>query len=773
MGMPNRNNKLLALRVLPVLIAAAYTSGAVAQEKIEEVVVTAQKRQEKLQDVPLSISAISGAQLETRGIEGAKDLNSLAPNVTIKTSGTGTNLSAAASIRGTNSGQPGIWADPAVGIYVDGVFVGKNQGALFDIVDLDRVEVLRGPQGTLFGRNADGGAINLITRKPSGEFSGNVGVDIGNFNRQVERVSMDLPKMGIARVSFALRNEKRDGTVDNPNGAKWDSRDRQAERIAVGFDFTPDFKLDYAYDHSHINETLGAVSLIDRTGYGKLYTAGAATYNFFQAGLGAQLAPFVQAGYPSSVAGDPNKQYYNKLDVDGHSVTASYQINPTNSFKYIGAYRKMRYQDSTDLDGSPAPVFNAGKDTNYKSTSHEFQWIGNTQSMNYVLGAYLMNDDATTLTYQSGAFYTFTPNVVRYQQPWYQLKADARAIFGQVDYKLTDALTATAGLRFTRETKKADLWRTNTNANFDPPGSPGVTYQAGFAPQGAETSFSSTTPVLALAYKVNEGLNVYGRVAKGFRSGGFPLEAPIVASNNTGPLVPYKPQTSTTYEGGVKTTFLGGKAQLNAAVFQNNITDWQVSLLPPGGTTPTMVNAGKVESKGLELEGILQIADGWRVQGSYGYLQMNVKSYMANNQYGAVVDIASNSVTGYAPKQQLALTLDGRLAKTSWGTLRGIIDYVSTSEYYNYSGQLTAIGTNVGVGPSADESKIPALALVNARLLLAGIPIGGPGKADASLWVRNAANVHKEVAHIDVGGFYRIAAWNEPRTFGLSLNYKW
>ena len=791
MGMPNRNRKLLALRVLPVLIAAAYASGAMAQEKIEEVVVTAQKRKEKLQDVPISISAISGAQLENRGIDGAKDLNSIAPNVTVKTASPGTGLIAATAIRGMNSGQPAIWADPSVGIYIDGVFVGKNQGALFDIVDLERVEILRGPQGTLFGRNTEGGAISMITRKPSGEFSGNVGVDFGNFNRQVERVSMDLPRMGIARLSFALRNEKRDGTTDNPTGAKYDSRDRQAARIAVGLDFTPALVVDYAYDHTHINETPSAVSLMSTTGYNSLYTAANlsgpfSSNNFFQNGvpvafggggpataIAPKMVPYANSGYPTSVSSDPGKDFYNKLEVDGHALTATYALNATNTLKYIGSYRKMHYEDRTDLDGTPMNIYTQQKDTHYKSTSHEFQWIGNTEKMNYVLGAYLFTEDGNTLSYQSGSFFTFTSGFPGYKQPWYRVQTDAQALYGQVDYKLTESLTGTAGLRFTRETKKGDLWRTNTNANFDPPGSPGVTYQAGFAPAGAETTFSSTTPVLALAYRVNEGLNVYGRIAKGFKGGGYPLEAVINAATNTGPLVPYKPETSVSYEAGVKTTFMGGKAQVNAAVFRTDVSDWHISLLPPAGTTPTIVNAGKVQTQGLELEGILQIADGWRVQAGYGYLDAKFKAYQSLNQLGAVVDISQNSQVGYAPKQQLSLNLDGRLARTSWGTLRGIIDYVYTSEYYNYAGQNTAIGTNVGVGNSADESKMPALGMVNARLLLAGIPIGGPGKADASLWVRNATNLKKEVAHIDLGGFYRIASFTEPRTFGISMNYKW
>jgi iron complex outermembrane receptor protein len=794
----NKGARVFVVRTMPLLIAAAYAGGALAQEKIEEVIVTAQKRQERLQDVPISISAITASQLETRGIEGAKDLNSMAPNVVVKAASPSGGLIAATAIRGMNTGQPAIWADPSVGMYIDGVFVGKNQGALFDVVDLERVEILRGPQGTLFGRNTEGGAINMITRKPSGEFSGSVGVDIGNYNRHVERVSMDLPKMGILRASFALRNEKRDGIVDNPNGGKWDNRDRQAGRVALGLDITPAFKIDYAYDHSKIDERPTAVTLLSAIGYNSLYTAPSVNGPFspnssFHNGLpkalqvtppnfaipgaspaiASTMAPYVQSGYPGSVTGDPGKAFYNRLKVDGHALTASYQLDNSNTLKYIGSYRKMRYEDNTDLDGTPNNVFTAGKDTHYKSDSHELQWIGNTDRMNYVLGAYLFKEDGNTLTFQNGSFFTFIPGVIAYRQNYYRIRTDASAIYGQVDYKLTDSLTATLGLRHTSEKKKGDLWRTNTNANFDPPGSPGVTYQAGFTPQGADATFKANTPVFALAYKVNEGLNVYGRVARGFKSGSFSLEAPYSAATNTGPLNPYQPEKSTSYEAGVKTIFLGGKAQFNAAVFRTNVDDWHVSLLPPGTTSPVNVNAGKAQTQGIELESVFQVADGWRLTAGYGYLDAKYKKYMAYNQLGTLVDVAGNTTVGYAPKQQLTLNVDGRLARTSFGTLRGIVDYVYTSEYYNYSGERTAVGPNVSVANSAEESRMPALGLVNLRLLLAGIPIGGPGKADASLWVRNATNLKKEVAHIDLGGYYRIATYSEPRTFGLALNYKW
>ncbi|CAB1370563.1 TonB-dependent receptor [Denitratisoma oestradiolicum] len=784
--MRNRKSALI-VRALPLMIAAAYAGSAFADEvKLEEIIVTAQKRVERLQDVPISISAIGGAQLETRGIEGAANLNGLVPNVTIKAAAPGGGLIAAVSIRGLNQGQPAIWADPAVGMYMDGVFVGKNQGSLFDMADLERVEVLRGPQGTLFGRNTEGGAINFITRKPSGQFSGNVGLELGNRGRHVERVSIDLPKVGAMSLSFALRNEIQDGWVDNPNGKAWGSKDRQGARLAANFDISPKFKVDYAYDRSDIDETPTAVSLLSATGYNALYTrlnGAGTTDSFFGMILRPQLQARASSEYPTSVASNAGTKYFQKLDVDGHMLTATYELNPQNTLKYIGAYRKMHYQDSTDLDGTPIHVFNAGKDTNYSTYSHEFQLIGSAEKLNYVLGYYQFKDDGNTFTRQSGLFYNFgfDPRGAYYQSPYYRVTTDAKAVFAQADYKVTDALTATVGYRRTVEEKGGEIWRVYNTSSFGMPGpntpvatSAGAAYGSiqyipGFTPQSNTASFSATTPVLALAYRLNENVNVFGRMAKGFRSGGFSLEAASAAAA----MKPFNPERSTAYELGVKTNFWNGKGQMNATVFHTDITNFHVSKLPVGGTTPVIENAGKVKLQGLEVEGVFALAPGWKLQAGYGFLETKVLEAEQFNQFGALINAAGNSVTGYGPRHQINLALDGRLAKTAFGTLRGIVDYTYSAKYYNYSGQRTSQGWEVAVGNSTEESLMPALTTVNARLLLAGIPVGGSGEAEASLWVRNLTDRQQMNGHIDVGGFYRIAGWTEPRTYGVSFGYKW
>lgn len=786
--------------MIPLLIAAVYGTGALgAEAKLEEVIVTAQKRAEKLQDVPISITAISGAQLENRGIEGGAALTGLAPNLQVNKS-PGNSMISQISIRGSVVGQPAIYMEPAVGMYVDGVYIAKSQGSLFEMLDLERVEVLRGPQGTLFGRNTMAGAISFVTRKPSGQWSGAASLDIGNFGRHVERVSLDLPKMGITSINLGFRNEYAKGWMKNDSGNDQGSTDRQAWRLAANFDISRDLKVDYKYDHTEADEGQYPTTLYSLRGSGSPSLPGVTTLLAY----GQRFASFpvpaltamgnriigyanTMAGYipgnerPNSVSTDPGSSNYQRLQVDGHALTAAYDLNPTNTLKYIGSFRKMYLADRIDLDGTPANLIMTGRETNVRSFSHEFQWIGNTDRLNYVAGFYLFKEDGNTI---GGQHIDITPPPANNKFVAYRTTSDAKALYGQLDYRATDALTLSAGLRRTTEEKTNDANQWATVGYRGPflssilPVAPGATAIQPWV--HAAASFSATTPSFSAAYKINEGLNVYARMAKGFKSGGFSGEVPDL----TGVTTPFNPEKSTTFEVGVKSSFADGKAQVNASLFQNKITDMHTTRLLPGTTSSVVSNAGKATMEGLELEGVFLPADGWKIQGSYGYLKAKVEEFMdypyntttaalAGVSTTTLINTAGNRVMPYAPKHTFNMSVDGRLAKTAWGTLRGIVDYTYTAAFYAYSSNISYTVANAGQsGTLADINKMPALGLVNARLMLTNIPLGGPGQADASIWVKNLTDEKKIVNLIDFS-FFQNAFWTPPRTYGVSLSYKW
>ncbi|CAB1368458.1 TonB-dependent receptor [Denitratisoma oestradiolicum] len=817
-----QKNRTYVIRALPLLLAAVYAGTASADgAKLEEVIITAQKRAERLQDVPIAVSAISGAQLETRGIEGSKDLSSLAPTLMVTYGNSGNSTMSIISIRGSASGAPSIFLDTAVGTYVDGVYAGKNQGGLFDIVDLERVEVLRGPQGTLFGRNTLAGAINFVTRKPSGVFGGTVGIDVGNYGQSIQRIAVDLPKMGALRLNLAARNETRDGYVGNQNGPDAGKVDKQTYRLAANLDVTPKLQAYYVFDHTNVDNVPLPVSSYSTFGWrGPVATNSSSNITY---GGRAAIIAGASDEFPSSRNTTPGFAEWEKMKTHNHAMTLSYRVNDNNTFKYIFADRKMHWGDQLDMDGLPANIYSYKRDTHLETQSHELQWVGSVDRLSYVLGYYDYKEDS----------HTYNPMMINvasgtiFQAPDFYGSVDAKALFAQLDYAFNDKWSGSVGIRRSIDEKGVDSSVYGTGTSFSgsmtaaglpafifAPGPIPVTTNAGDIlqvlsptmaldlskqPTGATTvaspavfhaaakhSFAATTPALSLSYKVDEGLNVYGRIAKGFRSGGFPAEAggSSVAQVTSARTTAFLPEKSTTMELGFKANFWDGKAQVNGAIYQNKVDNMQTNRLVPGTTSSIVVNAGKGTYQGLELEGQLVVVDGWRVGASWGYVDAKYDKYLddqvcftAAGGYGPCnpavqVDRASNTKVAYAPKHTLNFNVDGRLAKTAWGILRGTMDINYVAQMYNVPSNINLDAPNAGGSYWVGTTTIPSRTLINGRLILAGVPVGGPGRADVSLWVRNLADVRKVVNNIDLG-YYRVATWTEPRTYGLSFGYKW
>ncbi|CAB1368346.1 TonB-dependent receptor [Denitratisoma oestradiolicum] len=772
------SKKQIAVRTLPVLISLMYSSASISADALEEVIVTAQKRAERIQDVPIAISAISGAQLETRGIEGVANLNSLAPNLMYRDN-PASSLVSTLSIRGAATGQPGIFVDPSVGMYVDGVYIGKAQGSIFDIADLERVEILRGPQGTLFGRNTEGGAISFVTRKPSGQFSGSVAVEIGNYGHRLERLSLDLPKLGILSLNIAYKKEDRDGWVKELTPGNGDSgkKNKEAYRLAAKLDINTDLTANYSFDHAEANNIPPPMSLYALRGWKG--TLPSAFGPFLGNAIQNAMAPYVATDRPKFITTNTRNglPLWERSKTDGHSLIFDYKINEKNTLKYIYSKRKMSFSDSLDLDGSGSGSITiipnvltwntmayGIRDTHYESNSNELQWIGNSDRMNYVFGLYDFKDDGTTLGPQALSIFAIPD--LRHD---YAVKTDAKAWFAQVDYKLTDRLTATAGIRKTSETKSGWAHHYTTNG-FN--GALVSDTAVGFYPRTSySATFDANTPVLALAYRYSDTLNLYGRLAKGFKSGGFSGEA----NNPVAVTTPYNPEKSSVAELGFKAMYPDLRAQLSGTYFRTKYSDLQITQLIPGTISSFLTNAGKSTYQGIELEGSITVADGWKLQGGYGYLDAKFDEYIDNalNITGQpLIDTASNRLPPYAPKHTLNINVDGRLLKTSLGTLRLIMDYTYSSQVHYYAVNKSLTAHNAGGSYEVGTDSSPPLRNINAKLLLSNILVGGPGEAELSFWIKNLTDEKKPSQGIDFG-LFRTTNWQPPRTYGLSFGYKW
>ncbi|HLS79925.1 MAG TPA: TonB-dependent receptor [Steroidobacter sp.] len=725
---------------------------------LEEIVVTAQRRTENLQEVPLSVTAISAEELETRGIQSTLDLGAAAPNViTLPSAGAG-GISVV-GIRGAVSSQPSIWMDSPIGLYLDGVYLGKAQGSVMDVVDIERVEVLRGPQGTLFGRNTEGGAINFVSRQPSGVLGGRAEISGGDYNHWIGRLNMDLPQWGVLSASIAARKETRDGWAENLTGPKdLGELDKEAYRVALKFDLTDDFSLSYSYDYSKSDNTPAPTSLLSASGWAGAFPAQAV------------MAPYITTSRPDKVSTPPDFPLWERTNSSSNTVVLNWQATETENIKYIFSDRSMEYDDQQSINGMPLLGMSAiyNRITDYEQTSHELQWLGDRDRLKYVVGLYYFTDDGVTRDPIHFGIFGQAPIEVEYAAD-----TEAEAVYAQVDWDFADRWTLTAGIRYTKETREGftHQWLTDGYKGAfltDDPAAclaarsclPMTTYSA---------DFTGTTPMAALSFRYSDDLNFFARVARGFKSGGFSSE--LIAPQVT---TPYEPEFSMAYELGAKSTLWDGRATVNATVFYTELTDQHTTILLAGTPQSFLQNAGEGVRAGFELESRVLVTDGWTFGLNYGYLDAKFDKYLDNalNIPGRpIIDTAANRLPNFSPEHTIGANLDGRLLATHYGDLRLIVDYTYMDSHFLYAVNKSLSSPIAGGSYSAAADELPARHQANVRLLFSDMPVG-MGSLDLSLLVKNVTDSDKQIQGIDFSMF-RTANWQEPRTWLLSAAYKW
>ena len=698
---------------------------------LQEVMVTAQRRTQNLQDVPLAVTAIDKAQLNARGIANVADLSSVAPNLQVSTT-PGDATAAQISIRGMAGYNPALSWDTPVGIYVDGVYLGKTQGSVFDLLNLERIEVLRGPQGTLFGRNTMAGAINLVTRPPDGVFGGTAELGFGNYGSKVGKVSLELPAVGKLKASFGARIERRDGWVKTTPGSsipELGNLHNEQAFAALRYDATDNLTLDYRFDYSKVNQ-----------------------YPLYMQPVNSQVGelfaiPGIVVNQNRQTTATIDAPAFERSKVEGNSLTATWKLGDVGTLKYIGAYRELHWDDALDLDGSPVPLASSERLSRYHQTSHELQYLGSAGPWNWVGGLYYFSDKGFTNNPQSYFFGSTVFNST------YGFDTRASAAYAQVDYQLTERLTLTAGIRRTNETKDATRFLAGNGQVIVPAGT------------HASKSFGATTPTVNLAYKLNAHSMLYARYAEGYLSGGFNGEAQTTVSAVT----PYLPETQKTLELGSKNTFLDGKASVNADVFYNRTDNLQESVFTAQGSAGSIVlNVGQAHTAGFELETQWHPTEDFTVGLNYGYLDAKYDRYL---QLG--VNVAKNRAVVHAPKHTLSVVLDDTFARTANGVLHGTLEYRFTSGFYLYPYQLQPTDPTQQV---AENTHVGSEGMINGRLAFSGMDWGHGIDGEIALYVRNLTNVGHISNVIDFGpGFanLRVANFDQPRTFGVNFTARW
>ncbi len=674
---------MLAIASTVAMPNTAYAGG---ESLLEEITVTARKREESLQDTPISVAAFTGEGLEQRGLSDVSNVGDLTPNMVFNVAApiSGSSSAATVFIRGVGQNDFTPNTDPGVGIYVDGVYYARSVGAVLDLLDLERIEILRGPQGTLFGRNTIGGAINITSKEPGTELGGNGTVVVGADSRIDVSATVDLPINDQWRANVALLSKQRDGYVTRlQDGIKLGDENTKAARAKVIFEPNDDVKLRLIADYTKEDEESAPNVPININAAGFPF---AALYNDRTPGCYENFAGPGTGNAPASAFGNPlcyNSQWEtsglyetnetgpskSEMESWGLSFTANWQLSEDILFTSITAYRELDAFFARNADHSPLVIFHSTDGMKQEQLSQEFQLSGSSfdNSLDWVMGAYYFEEQADNPN-------TLDTSIFR-QLSGGSVDNDNFAFFGEATYALTERLALTLGGRYTEETKRftPDQYYLDTPV----PGAPPAGLRLLDKVESTQ-SFSEFTPRAILAYDISDDVMVYGSFSKGFKSGGFtqryqrPMEG--------GKPLTFDPEYVDTYELGFKAEWPEQGLRLNGAVFDSSYTDIQVSFNPPNVSNTVTGNAAEAEMSGAELELTFTPIRGLMIEGGAGYLDAKYKEIDAS-----VVSVTVADKLLKAPRWTFNLGLSYAFDIENIGSLTPRFDWSYTSEFENES----------------------------------------------------------------------------------------
>ncbi len=621
----------------PAAPAAKAAADATDVTKLEAVTVTTRRREETLQDVPVAVTAFSAAALEIMNVKNLGDLQGNVPNLTVYAA-RGSNTTISTFIRGVGQADPLWGVDPGVGIYFDDVYMARPQGALLEVFDVQRIEVLRGPQGTLYGKNTIGGAVRYVSKPLGTKTEGSVSYTAGdygtsNFKAAVGSASDD----GQFRFRVAGASMKRDGYgKDVTDGSGVSNQDTKAARLTAGYysntaPLSVVFSADQANDDSNMR--------------------GFARFNVNK--FDPTKTPKIDSRYDIA-SGMPNKNYTHG---NGQSLTATYGLSDTMSLKYIMAHRASDTSTTIDFDGLTNKIADVRALYADDSRSHELQMNYDGDAGAGVVGLYLFDGEAGGTVSSNFLNFLFgTTGGTVYTQ--------GKALYGDWSLRLNPQWGVGVGARYTEETKRAVvLNRSFSNESF-------TTLTAVSANFDKSITTQNTAPKLSVDYKLSDATKLYGSVSRGFKSGGYNVRANTAAVPASGK--PFEDETLDAMELGSKWLLDGGKLEVNAAVFRNNYKNVQLSVftsfIQANGTPGffgDFTNAGKATVQGAELEFAWRPNTTWTLSGHVAALDAKYDEYI-----DAGVNVADQKKFTNAPKLQAALNVEYLLKTASFGQVR-------------------------------------------------------------------------------------------------------
>lgn len=682
---------------------------------LDDVIVTARRTEESSQRTPLALTAFSGESLERRGAQQVTDLQGSVPNLNI-VQGRGSSNATNIYIRGV--GQPDALQtfDPAVGVYVDDVYYSRIRGSQFDLLDLERVEVLRGPQGTLYGKNTIGGALKLISRRPGQDFRARASVAYGDYDQIDVQGAVSGPISESLALSLAALHSERGGYVTDPaTGAEYNDKNTSAVRAALAWDPASHLRIDLSVDYSK-----------DDAGLTVGQPQGTLT-NLVGAPL--LVLPATTPEYNFQTRTTPGLPNETRLETWGTALRVAYDVSDSLTLKSITSYRELNTDDYIDFDATQLEIADALVAVDQNQFSQEFQATYTNGAVTAVGGLYYLkeevsshqesyDDDLTSNLNTPPLFpgsYTFTRFIDD------ALETTSRAAYGNLTYQVTDALRLSGGVRYTEEEKDYARQTRVTST------SPFLVSAYGFTPPVGK--YDDTSVMISADYQITDAVMAYARFSQGFKSGGYNGRANTPAESTE-----YAPETADSYEIGVKSSAWDNRFRFNIAIFQTTYENFQARVsglstdpitgLPLAGLS--VINAGALDLSGWEVETAVNPIPNLTFDAQIGYLDASYDEF-ADARFTATAGSRAFQDPAFSPK---------------W-TAR-------------YGGQYVfdlSNGADITVGGAAKFRSRMALAVDNT---LTNSMVELPGMYQESYWLYDA-----RVVWNDATGRYSVGAYGQ------------
>lgn len=744
---PSRLARTLAL-VLPV----AWAAPTLAQ--LEEVVVTAQKRAESQQDIPIAITTMSSEEMEKRGIYNFIDIAKAVPSLS-ETVYPSSNM-LILYMRGQGVADPmQITSDGSVGFYVDGHYIARPQGVLFDLADTERVEVLRGPQGTLYGRNTTGGAINLISRKPTGEFGVRQNLSLGSRDFLRSLTLIDLPEVGNVSSKVSVLSRRQDGYVEN----RGDSNDfgeveELAGRVSLRWVPSDSFELEYFLETG----TQDSTPIYYQSGF-PLYPG------------------YVDASRPVGITHRPIDLPVSTTEFEGHGLTLTWEARDNLTIKSLTGYRELDFDGFQDYaDSFGVPTSSVDVVGNYQF-SQEFQFIGDVgDALEYVAGLYYFKESSSHYQNYVLDLSAVGQGVVDKDRD-VEAQSWSRAAYAQMTWTppvLEQRLDVTVGARYTEDSRKA-------SRDFlinDFPLELGASNRQ---------SFEEFNPSLTLNYAWSDTLTTYAKWVTAYKAGGSSESSAPGQFDQT-----FEPEDVMTYELGIKSDWWDRRLRLNAALFYSEFDDMQLQFVADAFDTSVIqaYNAGEANVAGAELELTLMPTPDLLLKFDYTHLRPRFDTVevlpgtifdpalnpMSPHQVGD--NIKELFVLPYAPRNSLNLSADYTFLRFGNGELSLNLNYRRQSNSY----------LSAPAGPAVEGREYyrqDGYGVLDARLTMA-LEFADARSLQLALWGRNVTDRDYRQHVIGLGGggavatpisakgyTYAAESWAEPATYGVEVIFEY